>query len=95
MKKQWCIPEVDAQFVWRMEDVLKLYEELYDPKRPTVCFDKLPYRLIAEKRTPLPAKPGRGLQRYDYERRGTSNLFMFFEPKACWRMSISGSGARL
>jgi hypothetical protein len=41
--------------VWRMEDVLELYEEPYDPKRPGVCFDELPYRMVAEKRTPLPA----------------------------------------
>jgi hypothetical protein len=42
VKKQWCIPEVGAEFVWRMEDVLELYEEPYDPKKPTVCFDEMP-----------------------------------------------------
>ncbi len=86
MKKQWCIPEVGAEFVWRMEDVLELYEEPYDPRRPTVCFDELPYQMVAEKRTPLPAKPGRP-QRYDYEyeRKGTVNIFAFFEPKQGWR----------
>ena len=41
-----------------MEDVLELYEEPYDPKKPTVCFDELPYQMVAEKRTPLPAEPG-------------------------------------
>ena len=86
MKKQWCIPEVGAEFVWRMEDVLDLYEEPYDPNRPVVCFDELPYQMVAEKRTPLPRKPGRP-QRYDYEyeRKGTTNLFAFFEPKRGWR----------
>jgi transposase len=86
VKKQWCIPEVRAQFVWRMEDVLELYEEPYDPKRPVVCFDELPYQMVAETRTPLPPKPGVP-ERYDYEyeRRGVCNLFMFFEPKASWR----------
>lgn len=69
-----------------MEDVLDLYEEPYDPKRPTVCFDEMPYQLVAEKRIPLPAKPGRP-ERYDYEyeRRGTANLFVVFEPRAGWR----------
>jgi DDE superfamily endonuclease len=69
-----------------MEDVLELYEEPYDPKRPTVCFDELPYQLVSEKRLPLPPKPCRP-QRYDYEykREGVCNLFVFFEPKACWR----------
>jgi transposase len=86
VKKQWCIPEVRAEFVWRMEDVLELYEEPYDPKKPTVCFDELPYQMVAEKRTPLPQKPGRP-QRYDYEyeRKGTTNLFAFFEPKRGFR----------
>ncbi len=72
--------------MWRMEDVLELYEEPHDPKRPTVCFDEMPYQMVAEKRVPIPAKPGRP-QRYDYEyeRRGVRNLFMFFEPKASWR----------
>jgi transposase len=86
VKKQWCIPELSAQFVWRMEDILELYEEPYDPKKPTVCFDELPYQLVSEKRIPLPAKSGRPL-RYDYEykREGVRNLFVFFEPKASWR----------
>jgi hypothetical protein len=34
---------VGAEFVWLMEDVLELYEEPYDPKKPVVCFDELPF----------------------------------------------------
>lgn len=69
-----------------MEDVLDLYEEPYDPRHPVICFDELPYQMVAETRTPLPARAG-GAQRYDYEyiRQGTANLFAFFEPKAGWR----------
>jgi transposase len=86
LKKQWCIPEVGAEFVWRMEDVLDLYEEPYDPNEPVVCFDELPYQMVAQTRTPIPAKPGRPARYdYEYERRGTANLFAIFEPKACWR----------
>jgi hypothetical protein len=59
VKKQWCIPEVGAEFVWRMEDVVDLYEEPYDSNKPLICFDELPYQLVAETRAPLPAKPGR------------------------------------
>lgn len=72
--------------MWRMEDVLGLYEEPYDPEKPTVCFDEMPYQMVAEKRTPIPARPG-SPERYDYEyeRRGVRNLFMFFEPKTSWR----------
>jgi len=69
-----------------MEDVLDLYEEPYDSDKPLICFDELPYQLVAETRTPLAAKPGYP-QRYDYEyeRKGTTNLFAFFEPKGGFR----------
>lgn len=69
-----------------MEDLLDLYEEAYDPLQPVVCFDERPYQLVSEIRRRVPAKPGQPL-RYDYEyrREGTCNLFVFFQPLACWR----------
>jgi DDE superfamily endonuclease len=86
VRRQWCIPEVGAEFVWRMEDILDLYEEPYELMRPVVCFDELPYQMVAEKRMPIPANPGRPLRYdYEYERRGTTNLFIFFEPKGGFR----------
>lgn len=64
-----------------MEDVLDLYAEAYDPKRPVVCFDELPYQLLAEVATPLPAEPGKPKrQDYEYERKGHGSLFIGFEP---------------
>jgi hypothetical protein len=76
----WCIPQVDGEYVARMEDVLDLYAEAPDPKRPVVCFDESPVQLIGEVREPIPAKPGR-LERYDYEyrRNGTVNLFVLLD----------------
>jgi hypothetical protein len=69
-----------------MEDVLDLYARPYDPRRPVVCFDEHMVQLIAEKHQPLPPKAGRP-ERYDYEyqRNGTRNLFLFFQPLAGWR----------
>lgn len=69
-----------------MEDVLDLYAEPEDPQRPRICFDEMPYQLVAEKRIPLPMQPGKP-KRYDYEyrRMGTCNLFQFFNPFAGWR----------
>ena len=53
-----------------MEEVLDLYAEAYDQRRPQVCFDESPVQLISETRQPLPARPGQPA-RYDYEyRRG-------------------------
>jgi transposase len=42
LKKMWCIPKVDAEFVARMEDVLDLYAAPADVRRPVVCFDESP-----------------------------------------------------
>ena len=69
-----------------MEDVLDLYHQDYDPDHPVVCFDETSRQLVADKRPVIGARPGR-VERYDYEyqRKGTRNLFMFCEPKAGWR----------
>lgn len=69
-----------------MEDVLDLYAEPYDPKHPKVCFDETSKQLIRETRQPLPAQPGQP-ERYDYEyqRNGTCNIFLFFEPQRGYR----------
>ena len=52
-KKMWCIPKVNSEYVARMEDVLDLYAEAADPKRPTVSFDESPTQLIGEARAPI------------------------------------------
>ena len=85
-KDMWCIPQVDADYVARMEDVLDLYAEAPDPKRPVVCFDESPTQLIGEVRQPIPAAPGQ-IERYDYEyrRNGTANLFVFLDVNHPWR----------
>jgi transposase len=85
-KKMWCIPKVDGEFVARMEDVLGLYAEHPDPRRPVVCFDETPRQLIGEARVPTRSEPGKRA-RYDYEyvRNGTANVFMFVDVNRPWR----------
>jgi len=74
---------VGSDFVWRMEEVLDLYAEAEDPKRPRVCFDEMPYQMIAETRVPLPMQPGQAeCYDYEYRRKGSCNLFLFFNPFA-------------
>jgi transposase len=68
-RDMWCIPQVDGEYVARMEDVLDLYAAAADPKRPVVCFDESPVQLIGEARQPIAAEPGQP-QRYDYEYAG-------------------------
>lgn len=78
----WIIPpEQNGEFVAHMEEVLDLYREPYDPKRPMVNMDEQPVQLIKETRTPIPAAPGRPERiDYEYERNGTADIFMFTEP---------------
>ena len=85
-RTMWCVPKVDAEYVARMEDVLDLYAEAPDPKRPVICFDESPTQLIGEVRASTPAAPGR-LERYDceYKRNGTANLFVFLDAHRSWR----------
>lgn len=69
-------PKVDAAFVVAMEDVLDLYAESPDAKRPLVCFDETPYQLLSEVCPPQPCARGRAArQDYEYRREGTCNLF--------------------
>lgn len=96
-KDMWCIPQVDAEYVARMEDVLDLYAEPPDPKRPVVCFDESPIQLIGEVRPPIPARPGQ-LERYDFEykRNGTANLFVFLDVHRPWRkVKVTNSRAAI
>jgi hypothetical protein len=85
--KTWCLPpEADADFVWHMEDVLQVYQLPYDPAYPVVCLDEASKQLIGEVTIPMPAASGRPARiDYEYERKGTCNLFMMCEPLGGWR----------
>jgi transposase len=82
LRKRWVIPpKANAEFVWRMEDVLGVYRRPYDAKCPLVCMDETSKQLLTDARPPLPRKPSFP-ERVDYEyaRHGTANLFLFCEP---------------
>ena len=83
----WCIPpEANGEFVWRMEAILELYKLPYDPLYPVVCMDEASKQLVGEVRQPQGMRPGQVVrQDGEYERKGTCNLFMFFEPLRGWR----------
>ena len=69
-----------SDFIWRMEDVLDLYEKPYDPKRPVICFDERPCQLISDVIIPIPIKPGSPKkEHYEYVRNGTCCIFLAFE----------------
>ncbi len=79
-------PKQNAAFVACMEDVLDLYQQPHDPRRPLVAMDEQPVQLVKETRIPLPLEPGHPLRYdYEYERAGTTNNFLFIAPLAGWR----------
>jgi hypothetical protein len=69
-----------------MEDVLEVYTRPHDPKRPLICLDEVSKQLLADTRPPTGPAPGRPERvDYEYERRGTANLFLVCEPLRGWR----------
>jgi DDE superfamily endonuclease len=91
LTEQWCIPLADPEFVYRMEDVLAVYQRPYDPTRPLVCLDEtsripLRFTLVADAVPPDPVAPGQpARQDYEYVRHGVRNLFLTCEPLRGWR----------
>ena len=90
---------MNVAFVAWMEEVLAVYERLYDPLFPVVCFDERPCVLHGqpvEPLAPVPAQPAAGeqpakagrprLESSTYVRQGTACLLAAFEP---------GTGQRL
>lgn len=84
----WCIQRIDPEYRERMYDILDLYEEDYDPKRPVICLDEKPKQLVFDKIMPIPMKPG-SPEKYDYEyiKNGTANIFVAVEFKAGKRVT--------
>lgn len=78
----WCIGKITPEYLKRMHDILDLYQEPYNPKKPVIGFDEKPKQLLGEKRIPIPLKPGK-IEKYDYEyiRNGKANIFVAVEPK--------------
>lgn len=91
----WCVPEIDEEFVGRMEDVLKLYARRFKTSEPVVCVDERPVQLLDPARAPVPMKPGR-VRRADYEyvREGTANIFCIVEPKTGRRLTYGSANRK-
>jgi len=70
-----------------MEDVLEVYQRLYDPLNPVSCMDETNKQMIKEIR--FPCEPGRP-EKVDsvYIRNGVANVFMISKPLAGRREAI-------
>jgi len=103
LSSYWCTPkEHDAEFVLNMEDVLNVYSMPYNPEIPVICMDEKPQQLLDEVFASVAAKPavlgpddeilipGKPKRKdTEYERCGTSCIFMFTEPLGGWRRVIA------
>jgi len=86
LRKMWCVPNINGEYVARMEDVLDLYAETPAADEPVVSFDESPLQLVGEVRTPSPVAPGKPARMdYEYRRNGTANLFVFVNVHQPWR----------
>lgn len=84
----WCIQEINPEYRERMYDILDLYEEPYNQKRPVIGLDEKPKQLIEDSRKPISMKKGNEQkQDYEYIRKGTANIFMAVEPKGGKRVT--------
>lgn len=69
-----------------MEDVLKVHDRDFDDNTVLECLDKTSKQQAKETRTPLPTRPGQPAGfGFEYERRGTANLFMVHALLLAWR----------
>lgn len=81
-QKSWCVPELNEEFIDRMEDVLSLYEQAYSPDLPLICIDEKPIQLLSNTRPESGISPGSPKKvDYEYKRMGTANVFCAVEPK--------------
>lgn len=80
MKKTWCIGEITALFLFRMERILSVYARPYDRKNPVLCYDERPCFLIGDIVKGLEMKSEQvKKEHYAYEKLGSCNLLATIE----------------
>lgn len=83
LHKMWCVPNLTDEYIERMEDLLSLYGNDYNPKEPVLCLDEKPVQLLEDLRKPKKSdskdKPKKS--DHQYRRKGVVNVFCAVEPK--------------
>lgn len=78
----WCIGALTQDYRDRMYALLELYARPVSRTEPVICIDEKSLQLIGHSREPLAMASHRPTkQDYEYERNGTTNLFVAVEPK--------------
>ena len=83
----WCIGVLTEEYRRRMYALLELDARPLSRAEPVMCIDEKSQQLIGHSREPLPMSE-RAIAKddYEYERNGTTNLFVAVEPKAGQRV---------
>ena len=69
-----------------MEDILSVYQQPYDVKRPQVCLDEIHKNLRSTPKGELPMEKGKPKREdYEYERNSKCALFLTVEPLTGFR----------
>ena len=77
----WCVPELNAEYIERMEDVLDTLALPPNPKEPVVALDERPVQLLGSEREGRGVNPGKvPRQDYEYVRHGVANIFCVVAP---------------
>ncbi len=72
---------MNSTFIAKMEQVLWLYQQIYDPEYPVVCFDERPCFLIGDSVEPISMQTGKVKnEHYAYEKNGSCALLATIEP---------------
>jgi transposase len=70
-----------SRFIAKMERILWLYAQPYDPLYPVVCFDERPCFLIGDSVEPIAMQRGQvRKEHYAYEKHGSCSLLAAIEP---------------
>ena len=79
----WCVPQLDQEYLRRMEAELAVLNRPLDKSAPVVALDKRPVQLVDSLRPATAMAPGQPARRdYEYARCGTANVFcVVVEPK--------------
>jgi hypothetical protein len=78
----WCVPQLDQEYLQRMEAVLEVLNRPLDKHAPVVALDERPVQLLESLRPATAMVPGRPARRdYEYARCCTANEFCVVEPQ--------------
>lgn len=81
-EKQWCIARTgDGNYAYHLEEVLDVYVQPYNSRRPQVCIDEGSVQFTTDLTAALEMKPGQVKKvDYQYEREGYWSIFLACEP---------------